>query len=76
MGLLFNTLAADEKYPVLNRDNLTIAIQMQLSHKEKKFSKFFAKFSESRLNFEHFETKNDRHSFFISEITYSENVVR
>ena len=34
LGLLVNTLAADEKYPVLNRDNLTILIQMQLSHKK------------------------------------------
>ena len=38
LGLLVNTLAADEKYPVLNRDNLTILIQMQLSEKEKTFS--------------------------------------
>ena len=30
LGLLIKTLAADEKYPVLNRDNLTI---MQLSQK-------------------------------------------
>ena len=28
LGLLVNTLAADEKYPFLNRGNLTIAIQM------------------------------------------------
>ena len=35
LGLLLNTLAADEKYPVLNRDNLTIPIQMQLSQKQK-----------------------------------------
>ena len=27
--LLVNTLAADEKYPILNRDNLTTPIQMQ-----------------------------------------------
>ena len=33
-----NTLATDEKYLVLNRDSLTIAIQMQLSRKEKTFS--------------------------------------
>ena len=41
LGLLVNTLAADEKYPVLNRDNLTIPIQMQLSQKQKTFSQFF-----------------------------------
>ena len=76
LGLLVNTLAADEKYPVLNRDNLTIPIQMQLSEKQKKFSEFFAAFLKRILNFEHFASKDNRHSFCISEITDSENVVR
>ena len=40
LGLLVNTLAADEKYPVLNTDNLTIPIQMQLSQKDKTSSQF------------------------------------
>ena len=44
LGLLVNTLAANENYPVLNRDNLTIPIQMHVSQKQKKFSKFFAAF--------------------------------
>ena len=57
LGLLVNTLAADEKYPVLNRENLTIPIQMQLSQKQKIFSQFFAAFLEARLNFEHYEKK-------------------
>ena len=57
LGLLVNTLAADEKYPVLNRDNLTIPIQMQLSQKQKTFSQFFAAFLKSSLNFKHFEKK-------------------
>ena len=76
LGLLVNTLAADEKYPVLNRDNLTIPIQMQLSQKQKKFSDFFAPFLNSNLNFERFEKKGDPHTFCISEVTDSENVVR
>ena len=74
--LLVNTLAADEKYPVLNRDNLTIPIQMQLSQKQKTFSEFFAAFLKFRLNFKYFETKYYPHRFFISEITDSKNVVR
>ena len=37
LGLLVNTLAGDKKYLVLNRDNLTIPIQMQVSQKEKTF---------------------------------------
>ena len=76
LGLLVNTLAADEKYPVLNSNNLTLPIRMELSEKEKKFSQFFATFLKSRLSFEHFQKKDDPHSFCISEITDSENVVK
>ena len=76
LGVLLNTLAADEKYPVLNRDNLTIPIQMQLSQKQKTFSEFFAAFLKFRVNFEYFEKTDDPHRFFIFEVTDSENVVR
>ena len=76
MGQLVNTLAPDEMYPALNRDNLTIAIQMQLSQKKKNFFlHFFAEFLKSKFNFEHFGKRNDPHTFCISEISYSENVV-
>ena len=44
LGLLVNTLDADDKYPVLNKDNLTIPIQMQLSQKQKTISEFCAAF--------------------------------
>ena len=74
--MLVNTLVANEKYPVLNRDNLTIPIKMQLSQKQKTSSQFLAAFLKSRLNFEYFEQKDDPHRFCISKITDSENVVR
>ena len=76
LGLLVNTLAAEEKYPVLNRDNLTKPILMQLSAKQKTFSEFFVAFSKSIWNCEHIETKNDPYRFCISEITHCENMVR
>ena len=76
MPPLVNTLAADEKNPVLNRENLTIPIQMQLSEKQKTFSQFLAAFLKSRISFEHFEKKYYRHSFCISEITDSGNVIK
>ena len=57
LGLLLNTLAADEKYPVLNRDNLTTTIQMQFSRRQNTFSQFLAAFLKSRLNFKHFGKK-------------------
>ena len=76
LGLLFNTLTADEKYPLLKRDNLTIPIQTQLSQKQKTFSQFFAEFLKSRINFKYFENKDDPHRSCASDITASGNVVR
>ena len=76
LGLLVNTLSAEEKYPVLNRDNLLRLIQMQLSQKQHTFSQVLAGFLKSRLNFKSFEQKDERHRFRIFEITESENVVR
>ena len=52
-----NKLTADDKYSLLNRDNLTEAIQTLLSQKLKPISQFFASFSTSTLNFEHFQKK-------------------
>ena len=76
LGRLVNTLAADEKYPFPNADNLTTPIQMQLSEKQKSFSEFFASFLKSRLNFKYCEKKDEPDRFSISEITESEKVVR
>ena len=55
--LLVKALAADENYPVLNRDNLKMPIQMQLSKKQKSFSEFLLAFLKSTLDFKHFEKK-------------------
>ena len=38
---VFNTFSADGKYSLLNTDNLTQPIQMELSQKQKTFSTFF-----------------------------------
>ena len=74
LGLLVNTLAADEKYPVLNRDNLTIPIQMQLSQKQKTFSQFFAAFLKSSINFKYFVKKMTLIDFVFPKLLTSENV--
>ena len=71
-SLFSNTLSADGKYSLFNRDNLTQPIQMQLSRKQKTFSEFFCAFLKSSLNFEHFQKKDDSHSWGISKITESE----
>ena len=63
LGLLVHTLASYEKYLILNRHNLTIPIQVQLSEEQKKFSEFFAAILKSSLNFEFFEKNDGPHSF-------------
>ena len=55
-------MTADDKYSLLNRDNLRQPIGTPLSQKQKVFSEFFLAFSKSTLNFEHFQKKDDPHS--------------
>ena len=55
--LLVSTLAAVQKYLVLNRDNLKVPIQMQLSQKQKTFPQFMPTFLKSIFNFKHFKKK-------------------
>ena len=59
---VFNTLTVNDKHYLLNRDNLTQPIQMQLSEKEKKFSQFSFPFLKSILSFKHFPKKDDPRS--------------
>ena len=75
LWLLVNTLDADRKYPVLNRDNLTIPIQTQLSQKQNTFFKLLTRFKKSRLNFKFFKKKDDPYRFFISDSTDFEHSV-
>ena len=57
-----NTLTVNDKYYMLNRDNLTQPIQKPLPQKQKTFSEFFLAFLKSILNFKHLPKKDDRHS--------------
>ena len=59
LRLFVNTLTVDEKHYLLNRDNLTQTIQIQLSQKQKTFFEFFFAFLKSILNFKHFPRKHD-----------------
>ena len=74
LGVFVNTLTADGKYPVQGCENLQLPIQMQLSDKQNNFSQFFVPFLESTSNFKHFEKKDDRHTYFLSEITECERL--
>ena len=55
--LFVNTWTAHYKYPVTDCENLSFPMQMQLSWKQKIFSRFLIPFMESPSNFEHFQKK-------------------
>ena len=55
LELFVNTLAANDRYSLLNRDNLTQPIQMQLP--QKKTPQFSSTYLKPRSNFEHFKQK-------------------
>ena len=57
LEVFFNTLTADDKYPVRDCWNLLLPIQRQLSEKRKSFSQFFVPFLESTSSFEYNEKK-------------------
>ena len=71
LRLFVNTLTADDKYSLLNIENLTQPIQILLSQIQKTFSLFLSAFLKSILNFAHFQKKDDPHSRCISQITVS-----
>ena len=57
LRLFANTLTADDKYSLLNRNTLTQPIQIPLSQKQKTFSEFFSSFLKCTLNFDRFQKK-------------------
>ena len=71
LRLVVYTLNDDDKYCLLYRDNLTQAMEILLSQKQKTVPKFFSASLKSTLNFEQSGKKGDPHSRCISEITVS-----
>ena len=72
LRVFVNTLTDDDKYSLLDSDNLMQPIQILLSQKKKTFSEIFSAFLKSTLNFDHFQAKDEPHSRCISQITVSE----
>ena len=69
-------MTADDKYSLLNRDNLTQPIPTRLSQNEKAFSQCFLAFSKSTLNFEHFQKKMTLIAYLFPKLHTPKNVVR
>ena len=62
LRMFVNTLTVNDKHYLLNRDNLTQPIQIELSQKQKIFSEFFLAFLKSISNFQHLPKNDDSHS--------------
>ena len=54
LRLFVNTFTVDDKHYLLNRDNLTQPIQMQLYQNKKLFLNIFLAFLKSIFSFKHF----------------------
>ena len=69
LELFVNLLTADDKYSLLNRDNLAQPIIMQLSNKKNALSQVFTAILISRSNSKHFEKKDELSSLCFCQIT-------
>ena len=75
LRLFVNTLPADEKHYLLNRDNLAQPIKMQLTQKQKTFSQFPFAFLKSVLNYKHFPSEMTLRADVFPEINTPKNMV-
>ena len=76
LRLFVYTLTVDDKYCLLYRDNLTQAIQILLSQRQKTFYVFFSAFLKSTLNFEHFAKKDDPLADVFPKLPSPKKVIR
>ena len=56
--MFLNILNTDDKYYLLNSDNLRQPIEMQLPQKQKTFSEFLSEVLKARLDFEIFQKQD------------------
>ena len=71
-----NTWTANDKYSLISKDKWMETIQMHLSQKQNNFSKFFSAFSESALNFEHFQKKMTLIAYVFPKLPTTKDVLR
>ena len=62
LKMFVTIFTGDGNCSLLNRDNIRQPILMQLSQKQKSFSRFVPDFFKCRLNFDYFQEKDDPNS--------------
>ena len=76
LQLVVNTLTTGGKYSLLNRNNVTLPIHMQLPQKPKSFSGMFFAFSKYILNLESFEKNMTLIADVFPKLRTPKNMVR
>ena len=76
LRLFVSTVTVNDKYFLLNKDNLKQPIQIQLPQKQKTFSKFFSQLLQSAWNFKHFKQKMTLIPNVFPKIRTPKNVLR
>ena len=71
-----NTLTANDKYSLNSKDKWMQTIQMLSSQKQNIFPGFFSSFSESALNFEHFQQKMTLIAYVFPKLPTTKDVLR
>ena len=71
-----NTLTADDRHSLISKDKLMETIQMHLSQKKNIFSQFCSAFSESELNFEHFQKNITPIAYVFPSLPTTKDVLR
>ena len=69
-------MTADDKYSLLNKDNLTQPIQIHSSKNQKTFSQLFSAFLKPRLNVEHFQKKTTLIAYAFPKLQTAKDGVR
>ena len=76
LSMFVNILTADDKYYLLNRNNLRQPIQMQLSQRKETFPELISSFLKTVLNFEHFQKKMTLIADVFPKLQTPKNVVK
>ena len=76
LKLFVNTLTADDKYYLLNKDNLTEPTEMKLSKKKKLFFNFFQHFPNNDLIFDIVDKKMTLIGYVFRKLRTEKSVVR
>ena len=76
LRLFVNILPADDKYSLLNRENLKQPIQTHLYKKQETVPQFFCEFLKFTVNFEHFQKKMMLIAYVFRKLRTPKEVVR